>query len=329
MTTIRKWSRRTAIAAAVLSASATVGMAAGKHNMQLATGGITGTYYMIGAALAKHLNDRLANINITPSTSGGGYENIRRVSLGQSQLGMTQPDTMYQAWKGEKPFSEPMRDWRVVGVVTPPMANHVIALKSSNIKTASDMKGRTFAIGAPGSGSAVSMMAFLTESGLAAQINARMLPHQDYPDMLKDGKIDAFSRLGSVPAAVVEEMAAQNPVELVDFGKELDESKFLEKHPYYQSVVVKAGTYKGIDRDVTMFGNGGFIIVHKDVPDDVVYELTKAAYADEAVKHVGMAFKGANLDRNDPLRGNIGPVHPGAARYWNEIGIKVPEPFLK
>jgi uncharacterized protein len=296
--------------------------------LQMSTGGVTGTYYMIAAPLAKFLSEH-SNLRITPNTSGGGYENIRRVDAGQAQFGMTQPDTMYEAWQGQKPFDRPLRNWRVVGVVTPPMANHVLVRKDDNIKTAADLKGKTFAIGAPGSGSTVSMMRFLEETGLKGETNARMLPHQDYPDMLLDGKIDAFSRLGSVPAAVVDEIGAQKAVDLVDFGPELDKSKFLEKNPYYQRVKVKAGTYKGVDRDVTLFGNAGFIIAHKDVPDDVVYEFTKLAYSDDASKRVSLAFNGVNLDAKNPLEGNIGPVHPGAIRFWKEKGINVPEPYLQ
>jgi uncharacterized protein len=314
---------------------ATAAIGGGSHafaqetvRLQMSSGGITGTYYMIAAPLAKFLSEH-SNLRITPNTSGGGYENIRRVDAGQAQFGMTQPDTMYEAWQGQKPFDRPLRNWRVVGVVTPPMANHVLVRKDDNIKTASDLKGKTFAIGAPGSGSTVSMLRFLEESGLKDEMNARMLPHQDYPDMLLDRKIDAFSRLGAVPAAVVDEIGAQKPVDLVDFGPELEKSKFLEKNPYYQKVQVKAGTYKGIDRDVTLFGNAGFIIAHKDVPEDVVYEFTKLAYSDEARKRVSLAFNGVNLDAKNPLEGNIGPLHPGAARFWKEQGINIPEPYLK
>jgi hypothetical protein len=222
-----------------------------------------------------------------------------------------------------------MRNWRVIGVVTPVLANHVVALSTANIRTASDLKGKVFAIGAPGSGAAVQMNLFLEHTGLKSVIDARMLPHQDYPTMLLDGKVQAINRAGAVPAAVVEEIGVQKPINLVDFGKELDQSGFLKKYPFYQKVTVKGGTYKGENRDVTLFGSAGFMIVHKDVPDAVVYEFTKSAYSDAAVRQVTAAFAGANLNGKDPLTGNIGPVHPGAARYWKETGVAVPEPLLK
>src|SRR3972149_7076212 len=117
--------------------------------LQMPTGGVTGSYYMIGAPMAKFINEHSKLIRVTPNTSGGSVENLRRVEAGSAQLGMTSQDLMYAGWRGEKPFDKPMRNWRVIGIVTPVLANHVITLASSNIKTAADLKGKIFAIGAP------------------------------------------------------------------------------------------------------------------------------------------------------------------------------------
>lgn len=297
--------------------------------LQMPTGGVTGSYYMIGAPLAKYINEHSKMIQVTPNTSGGSVENLRRVDAGTAQLGMTSQELMYAAWHGEKPFGKPMRNWRVIGICTPILANHVITLAASNIKTASDLKGKVFAIGAPGSMASTQMNLFLEFTGLKPTIDARMLPHQDYPSMLLDGKVQVINRAGSIPASTVEEIGAQKPVNLVDFGPLLDKSGFLKKYPVYQKVVVKAGTYKGVDHDVTLFGAAGYLIAGKNVPDSVVYEFTKLAYSGPAVGQVKAAFKGVNLDRKDPLGGNIGPVHPGAAKFWKEIGVKYPAPTLK
>ena len=309
----------------VLSGS---GVMAQTH-LQMALGGVTGTYYMIGAPLARYVNENTKNMKVTPNTSGGGVENIRRVDGGSAQLGITAPETMYGAWYAEKPFDKPLRNWRVIGVASQVMANHTITLAQYNVKTVSDLKGKIFAIGAPGSGAAVGMNLFLEHVGLKKDIDARMLPHQDYPEMLLDGKIHAFNRLGAIPAAVVEEIGVQKKIALVDFSAELDRTGFLKKYPYYQKVFIKGGTYKGEDRDVVQFGSAGFLIAHKDIPEAIIYEFTKLAYSEEAVKSVDMAFKGQNLDRKNPFEGNIGPIHPGAAKFWKEVGIQIPEPILK
>lgn len=297
--------------------------------LQMPTGGVTGSYYMVGAPLAKYVNEHSKQIRVTPNTSGGSVENLRRVEAATAQLGMTSQDLMYAGWHGQKPFDKPMRNWRVIGIVTPVLANHVIALTRDNIKTASDLKGKIFAIGAPGSMAADQMNLFLEYVGIKKAIDARMLPHQDYPSMLLDGKVQAINRAGSVPAAVVEEIGVQKPVNLVDFGPELERSGFLRKYPFYQKIVIKGGTYKGENRDVTSFGTAGYLIAHKDVPEAVVYEFTRLAYSEEAIRQVNLAFAGANVNRKDPLGGNIGPVHPGAAKFWKEIGVTYPEPTLK
>jgi TRAP transporter TAXI family solute receptor len=297
--------------------------------LQMPTGGVTGSYYMIGAPMAKFINEHSKLIRVTPNTSGGSVENQRRVESGAAQLGMTSQDLMYAGWRGEKPFDKPMRNFRVIGIVTPVLANHVITLASSNIKTAADLKGKIFAIGAPGSMAADQMNLFLEHAGFKGTLDSRMLPHQDYPSMLLDGKVQVINRAGSVPAAVVEEIAAQKPIALVDFGPELEKSGFLKKYSFYQKVVVKGGTYKGETRDITLFGAAGYLIAHKDVPDAVVYEFTKLAYSEDAIRQINMAFAGANVNRRDPLAGNIAPVHPGAAKFWKEIGIAIPETVLK
>jgi TRAP transporter TAXI family solute receptor len=305
------------------------GQASAQMKLQLSLGGVTGTMYMTGAPLAKYINENSKTMAITPNTSGGGVENIRRVDAGFAQLGMTMPETMYQAWNSEKPFEKPMRNWRVIGVNSLVMANHVVSLAQYNVKTVSDLKGKIFAIGAPGSGAAVGMLLFLEHAGLKKDIDARMLPHQDYPTMLIDGKIHAFNRLGAVPAAVVDEIGTQKAISLVDFRQEIEKTQFLKKYPYYQKVVIKPNTYKGEPREVTQYGSASFLIAHKDVPENIIYEFTKLAYSDQAVKMVDMAFKGQNLDRKNPFEGNIGPIHPGAAKYFKEIGVTIPEPFLK
>jgi TRAP transporter TAXI family solute receptor len=298
--------------------------------LQFSLGGVTGTTYTTGAALAKFINDHSNKIKITPNTSGGGLENIRRVSSGMAQLGQTSCDLMHWAWYGEKPFEKPMRDFRVIGVGSVPIVNHIVSLDQNNIKTVADLKGKVFAIGAPGSAAALYLSLFLDHLGLKKDIDIRILPHQDYPTMLLDGKIDAFNRAGSVPQAVITEIGVQKKIALVDLAPEIEQSGFLKKYPFFLKHVIKGGTYKGEDRDITTFGIIAFWVASKDLPEDVVYEFTKLAYSQEAINWVSMAAKGyKDINLKAPLEGNIGPVHPGAAKYWKEHGIQIPEPVLK
>jgi len=158
--------------------------------LQMPLGGVQGSYYMTGAPVAKYVNEHSDKIRVTPNTSGGGVENIRRVSPGVAHLGMATAMEMYKSWNGLDPFKKQMRDWRTIGVSTKVLLNHVATLAKYNIKTIEDVKGRIFAIGAPGSAAAASMLEFLEFTGLDKDITMRKLPHKDYPTMLLDGKID-------------------------------------------------------------------------------------------------------------------------------------------
>ncbi|MPZ55190.1 MAG: TAXI family TRAP transporter solute-binding subunit [Rhizobiales bacterium] len=297
--------------------------------LQLSTGGVTGSFYLIGAPLSNYVNNNSPRLRLTPSTSGGGYENLRRVNSGQAQLGMATPDALFEGWNGVKPFTAQMRNWRVIGQVVPPMANHLVILDDPKVNSLSDLKGKNVAIGAPGSAAATGLHRLLETSGLLGQMKAQMLPHQDYPDMLVDGRVDAITRLGTIPAGTVEEIAAQKKIKLVDMSAEMEKSGFFKKFPFYQPIKIAAGTYPGQAKDVTVFGSNGFLIAHKEVPDDVIYELTKLAYSEGGVRHLSMAFKSHGLNPKTPLAGNPGPVHPGAAKYWREHVIQIPEPVLK
>ena len=303
------------------------GDALAKTQLQMTLGGLSGSYYMIGSPVAKFVNENSQKIQITPVV-GGGLENVRRVNAGVAEIGMTSPVELYKGWYGIDPFKEKARNWRVVGISTRPMGNHVVTLAKYNIKTLEDVKGHIFSIGAAGSGATAAMFDFLQYTGLDKGIKIRKLPHKDSHAMLLDGKIHVFNRLGSAPISSVEEVAAQQKIAIVDLGPLMDKSGWLDKYPYYMKYRIKPGTYKNVDYEASTFGSAGYFIIGKDVPDDIVYEFTRLAYSDGCIKAVSMATKGHNLNREDPLLGNIGPVHPGAEKFWKEIGLTIPEPKL-
>ena len=300
-----------------------------KTHVQFSAGGISGSYYMIGAPTAKYVNEHSDMIKVTPTTSMGGVVNIRRVDQGIAEISLATTVDMYKGWNGIAPFEKKMTAFRTIGVATKILLDHTVTLAKYNIKNIEDVDNHIFAVGPPGSTAAASMLEFLGFTGLDKRVKIRMLPYKDYPVMLVDGKIHLFNSFGSIPAARVEQVGVQKKIAVVDFGPMLKKSGFLEKYPYYQKFVIPGGTYKGEERDVTCFGVAGYFIAGKDVPEDIVYEFTRIAYSEACIKSVTMAFKGHNLNRNAPLAGNIAPVHPGAAKFWKEIGLTVPEPSLK
>jgi TRAP transporter TAXI family solute receptor len=153
--------------------------------------------------------------------------------------------------------------------------------------------------------------------------------HSEMVSYLRDRRIDAWGLLGGLPNPAASEQAASARIRLLDVGKEMVESGFLRDNPFFVETRIPAGTYRGVDYDVTTFAQNGILLAHANVPDDLVYDLTKILWSDACVEYLGNNHRALRAMRGDPLVGLAIPLHPGAARFWRERGLdtsKVPTP---
>ena len=95
----------------------------------------------------------------------------------------------------------------------------------------------------------------------------------------------------------------------------------VEANPYYRVAVIPGGMYRGTDEDVTTFGVGATFVTSADVPDDVVYAVTKAIFEGlDQFKALHPAL--GNLDAQQMVsEGNSAPLHAGAERFYQEAGL--------
>jgi TRAP transporter TAXI family solute receptor len=88
----------------------------------------------------------------------------------------------------------------------------------------------------------------------------------------------------------------------------------------YVSVTIPAGTYQGQTEDVQTAGVGNMLITSSDVPDEIVYQMTKALFENlDRMVAAHAAAKGITLEH--ALDGLPVPLHPGAERYYREVGL--------
>ena len=144
---------------------------------------------------------------------------------------------------------------------------------------------------------------------------AQWLNPREVAQALQDKTIDAGFIYIADPTGLIIELASRTPIKFI----QLDLKKVLKNRPYWYKTKVKAGTYKGIDKDYVTQGANVILITHKDTDPNLVYEVTKALYqhSDEvgAVHPAGKEWISANA-----ARGVVIPFHPGAAKYLKEIG---------
>ncbi len=293
----------------------------GGQRLMMGTGGTSGTYYAFGGVLAQYMKN-YTDYSVTAVSTAASKANIQSIGDGDYQIGFTQSDVMNYAWDGSRSFETdgPCRDFRVMGALYAETVQ-LITMKK-DIKSVSDLKGRSVSIGAPGSGVYFNAMDVLNGAGLTDKdIKPQYQSFDDSKEALKDGQIDAAFIVAGAPTSAITELATTNGVFLIPIEGELRDG-IMDMCPYYAPMVIPAGTYPGQDDPIETITIKATMIVDADLDDDCVYELTAAIF-DHAKEIKIENAKGEELSVENATSGITVPFHVGAARYFAEHGVNV------
>ena len=146
-------------------------------------------------------------------------------------------------------------------------------------------------------------------------------------NMLSDGNLDAALWNGSFPLPPVIKLTAKHKVKLLPISDKFF-TDLRKKHPPYFRIAIPGGTYKGVSEATPSFGLGNALVIHKKIPENLVYEMTKTIFTNLGrLKGVHPAF--GRVNKNTVLNGFAAPLHPGALKYYREIGVPGVEEFVK
>jgi len=284
------------------------------------TGGSAGTYYPIGGAMAQAITEYAPGIKATAVTSGASVVNARKVGAGEAEFGLMQNDVAYYAYNGVEMFKDNKID-KLRGVATLyPEIIQIVTLKESGIKTVYDLKGKKVAVGAPGSGTAVDALQILNAAGIdESNTDIRYLDFKEVADALKDRTIDAGFIVAGIPTSAVSDVAAVREVGIVEVPDEIYQ-KLKEQYPFYTQVTIPAGTYPGVDEDVKTVAVLAMLATNADLPEDLVYEVTKAIFEHRDILEAAHK-RAADITLETALEGMPIPLHPGAEKYYKEKGL--------
>jgi len=228
-------------------------------------------------------------------------------------------------WK-EKPF-EGVRSLvpRQSGCV------QILVLPNSPIQGIMDLRGKKVCFGKQGFMAADAGQIIMESLGIIFDENITpiYLGHADARASLMSGKIDAYVLTGSMPNPSVIETSegSRNGIRLLSFTEE-EMSTLLEKHSFFTPFTVKAGTYKGMDKDAYTPEFGSIYACRSDMSEEIVYNITKAFW--EHLDEVALHFSAlGNLKHEDVTKQNgIAPWHIGAYRYYQELGLEIPQNMI-
>lgn len=286
--------------------------------MILATGGTAGTYYPFGGAMAQIFN-KTANVNVTAQATGASIENLRLVNKKDAELAMVQSDMMDYAFNGKEAFKEKLTDIRGIAILYPEIIQ-VVVRSDSNINTIADLKGKKVGVGAPGSGTEANFRQLLDAYGMDNKsISPQFLSFSESADQFKDKHIDAFIVTAGIPNSAIMDIAAQHSIRIINIPDDAL-AKLTQKYPFLAPVTIPPNTYKGQAEAVKTVAVMATLIVNSQVKEDVVYNITKSLFENQA--DLGKAHaKGKELKLETATKGMSIPLHPGAAKYFKEKGI--------
>ena len=293
-----------------------------KTFISIATGGEAGVYYPLGGEIAKLLTSRLTDVKVTAEKSDASAANVKLIAGGKAALALVQNDVAFRAAKGERPFKTPVKNLAMIASLYP---EHVqcVTVRGNGVKTLSDLKGKRVSVGTTESGTVDSVGAILSVAGIKyAEINADFLDFASTALRIMEDQLDAGFVLAGYPTAAVTALAAKKDLDMVAFEEDLLD-KLVGAYPFFTKNVVPAGTYRNIDRDTPTIAVMAVLACDSDLPDDLVYSITKAIF-ENLPELAPVHAKAEMISLDNALSSAVIKVHPGAAKYYTEKGLKVP-----
>ncbi|MBQ3059776.1 MAG: TAXI family TRAP transporter solute-binding subunit [Desulfovibrio sp.] len=287
--------------------------------LTMATGGTSGVYFPLGGAISQVLTNKSGGaFSVTAQATGASGENMRLVEAGDVDIAIVQNDVADAAFNGKAPFRSKLGKVRAIARLYPEYL-HVVASKESGIARLEDFKGKKISVGARGSGNELNCRQMFEFYGLDYKnLEPIFLPYGETADQFKDRALDGFVfTIGTPNPAIQDITTAQDVVFVPMDGPQAD--AIVAKFPYLVKDAIPAKTYKGQDNAVPTLSVQAILVVREDLPEDVVYNITKTLFAN--IGDVAKAHnKGSEITLARAIDGVTIPFHDGAARYLKEKG---------
>lgn len=331
---------RLILACAILVIAASAG-AQEIRFLRIGTGGTGGTYFPVGGLIANAISNPPGSMDCDLGGScgvpgliaaavatQGSVENVRSVASGQLDMALTQADVAYNAYSGKGAFSDgpALDNLRAVANLYPE-AIHLVARAGLGIKSVRDLKGKRVSVGEKSSGTRVGAQAVLKAYGLTEK-DVRPFYTQlgTAGDMLIDGKLDAYFMVGGYPLSAIAHTADAVDIVLVPISSEAAE-KIVTAQPFFVRTAIPAGTYSGVSETETL-SVGAQLVVSESADADLVYGILRAMYHPNTQKLFERGHPNAQHIRlESALNGIVIPLHPGAARFYEEMGVTADKAF--
>lgn len=293
-------------------------VSASAQEVIMLTGGTSGVYYPLGNVIKKLVEKDFPTMKVTVMSTQATVENLNLLQQGKGTVALAQGDILSEAWKGnpEAGFPSSRTKIRLIGAGYPNYI-HIIARNDAAIRSVSDLRGKRISVGAARSGNELNSRALLGAADLsyADLLQVEYLEYGQSVDLMLKGQLDGAIISAGIGVAAVQRAMSQGPIGLVD----IDPALVAKTKGLFYPLTIPAGSYPRQDREVPAAALNNYFVTTEDASEEIVYRVTKAIYGnvDELKKaHPAVsALSARNALATRPIL-----VHPGALRYFREIG---------
>ena len=289
-----------------------------------------GIWYPMAVAMDLIWEESLPGI-ATKVVTGSSAENVRLVANGETEIGWCHSVAIVDALNGNAPYDDG-GDYTTINHIATihPAAIHCYAYKDSGIETLADLNGKNVAVPSAGSTAATAVINFLEqEYGITEETITEaggLLVYGSNSDsitMMQDHQIDVFFSQSTYPSSDIAEM--ESDLKLVSFGDEQVDD-FVAKSGQWLVNTIPGGTYTNNPDDYKTISSYVMIACPASMDEELVYQMTKSMWENlDKIQEASADAKAfMSLDIATVCK-DIVPLHPGAERYYKEIGVLTEE----
>jgi hypothetical protein len=293
-------------------------------SLTLGTASPGGVYYIYGEELAQILTEKLG-VAVNPLPTQGSIQNVRLIDSGGAQLGLITMSTGLEGWEGSLDWTKG-QCFRNMRALFPMYDNpfQAVVLQRSGIATLAQLDKKRIGVG-PRSGNGATYAPGIFEIvGISAELSYGS--YNNIATELLEGRIDALLTLLGAPVPAIQDVDAKKPVNFLSLSPEQMDA-IRKAMPAFGPAKIAAGTYRLLDKDYVTIGVPNFVIGRADLPDELVYQLVKAVFENQP-RLVKATLAASDTLPQNAVKNTFMPFHPGAVRYYREIGTSIPDSLV-
>ena len=303
---------------------------------RIATGGAGGTYFPIGQAIAASISNPLEKTDCAPEpcgvsgllavvqTSNGSVANIEDIQAGKIESGFSQSDVAFWGHMGSGVFKGEGANKNITAIASLYTEDiHLVARKDSGIRHIGDLVGKRVSLDDPGSGTLVDARIILDAYGISEKdMKAQYVKPAAAIEKMREGRLDAFFTVAGYPSKAISELSEEGLITLIDISGPIA-SQLTRDNNFFSAHTIPADSYPGIGA-VRTLGVSALWVVDKMASTDEVYRITKTFWENlPMIKKTGKHPKFEKINLQSAFASMSVPLHPGARKYYDEIGVRV------